>query len=207
MRSPFSVCPMHEPVGPSTTVDFYHHVERSREVDHCSQGCMPLDLQVGMHCSRWAVPGSVRICNRRSGWIPEEGRGEVLVMHDSPCARSGDRNCSRRIVCGCRQVTEEEVVRAITTLNLRTLEQVCRHTNAGNGCGCCHKRLSKHLIQRERAVSSRSGDNAPDRRLFNHSIQEHTAMTTIEATPVLGASPGAASNADTDREISDINRS
>jgi hypothetical protein len=33
---------------------------------------MPLDLQGGMHCSRWAVPGSVRICNRRSGRIPVE---------------------------------------------------------------------------------------------------------------------------------------
>src|SRR5208337_4785799 len=51
-----------EPVGPSTTVDFYRHQgDRSREVDPCSQGRMLLDLLVGMHCSRWVVPGSVRI--------------------------------------------------------------------------------------------------------------------------------------------------
>jgi nitrite reductase (NADH) large subunit len=49
------------------------------------------------------------------------------------------------VLCRCLRVTEEEVIRSIRTLGLRTLKEVRDCTGAGGGCMCCHKALSKCL--------------------------------------------------------------
>jgi bacterioferritin-associated ferredoxin len=43
------------------------------------------------------------------------------------------------------QVTEAAVIDAITTLELRTLREVRRHTGAGEGCTCCHEQIRRFL--------------------------------------------------------------
>jgi NAD(P)H-nitrite reductase large subunit len=52
---------------------------------------------------------------------------------------------AERVVCRCLQVTESALVEALTTLQLRTLKDVRRHTGAGDGCTACHKRLCRYL--------------------------------------------------------------
>ena len=56
-------------------------------------------------------------------------------------------NCSNSILCQCLQVTEAEVVTAITTLELRTVKDVRQCTGAGDGCTCCHRRIRDCLAQ------------------------------------------------------------
>jgi bacterioferritin-associated ferredoxin len=52
------------------------------------------------------------------------------------------------------QVTETEVVAAITTLEIRTLREVRRHTGAGEGCTACHQRLRQLLERHAYSASS-----------------------------------------------------
>jgi bacterioferritin-associated ferredoxin len=53
-----------------------------------------------------------------------------------PCS-----GCPDRVVCRCLKVTEAVIVEAITTLGVRTLQDLRRTTEAGTGCNCCHKEL------------------------------------------------------------------
>jgi bacterioferritin-associated ferredoxin len=55
--------------------------------------------------------------------------------------------CPERFLCRCLQVTENEVVAAITVLDIRTLKEVRQHTGAGDGCNGCH-RLLRQLLDR-----------------------------------------------------------
>jgi bacterioferritin-associated ferredoxin len=52
------------------------------------------------------------------------------------------------------QVTESEVVTAITALEVRTLREVRRHTGAGDGCNGCHRRLRQLLDRHAYSASS-----------------------------------------------------
>jgi bacterioferritin-associated ferredoxin len=72
---------------------------------------------------------------------------------DGFCSRDCD-TCPDRIVCRCLQVTESVLVDALTTLELRTLKDVCRETGAGDGCTACHARLRQLLDQHAYASSS-----------------------------------------------------
>ncbi len=56
-----------------------------------------------------------------------------------------ERCHNRRVVCPCLNVTEETVIRAAADLGLRTVQEVRRHTGAGDGCTVCHRRLSQLL--------------------------------------------------------------
>ena len=49
--------------------------------------------------------------------------------------------CPGVIICHCLQVTEETVLTALETLNLRTITELRQHTGAGDGCTACHRRL------------------------------------------------------------------
>jgi bacterioferritin-associated ferredoxin len=49
------------------------------------------------------------------------------------------------VVCRCLGVTEEVVVSAVTTLGLRTVKEVRRHTGAGEGCNACHRKIQLYL--------------------------------------------------------------
>jgi bacterioferritin-associated ferredoxin len=42
-------------------------------------------------------------------------------------------------------VTEEVLVEAFATQNVRTLKDLRRHTGAGDGCMACHHRLKAYL--------------------------------------------------------------
>ncbi len=53
--------------------------------------------------------------------------------------------CPERLVCRCLQITEAELVTAVTTLELRTVTEVRQHTGAGDGCNACHKLLRRYL--------------------------------------------------------------
>ena len=71
---------------------------------------------------------------------------------DSYCSPERCDDCSGRIVCHCLQVTESTLVDALTTLEIRTVKDLRRHTGAGDGCTACHSRLREYLA--ERAYSS-----------------------------------------------------
>ncbi len=53
--------------------------------------------------------------------------------------------CDDRIVCRCLRVTEAQVVRMITQLELRTIRELKQITGAGDGCTCCHPQLMEYL--------------------------------------------------------------
>jgi bacterioferritin-associated ferredoxin len=66
---------------------------------------------------------------------------------DSKCTPEACSGCPLKVVCRCLQITEAAVVDAITSLDLRTLREVRRHTGAGEGCTCCHGALRDYLEQ------------------------------------------------------------
>jgi bacterioferritin-associated ferredoxin len=67
-------------------------------------------------------------------------------MQTSVCSPDDCRTCDDRVVCRCLQVTEEQVVFAITTLEVRNLRELRQTTGAGDGCTACHRKL-KALLQ------------------------------------------------------------
>ena len=73
---------------------------------------------------------------------------------ESPCASNSCNNCTERFACHCLGVTTDEVVQAVTTLGLRTLDELRQQTGAGDGCTACHRRL--RLLIRSHAQSSSS---------------------------------------------------
>ena len=67
---------------------------------------------------------------------------------------TSDAICSDRIVCGCLQVTELELVEALSTEEIRDLQDVRRRTGAGSGCMACHRLIKKYLERRRYACPS-----------------------------------------------------
>jgi len=49
------------------------------------------------------------------------------------------------MVCHCVQITEEQLVTAVATLELRTICDVRRLTGAGEGCNACHRKIQTYL--------------------------------------------------------------
>jgi bacterioferritin-associated ferredoxin len=54
-------------------------------------------------------------------------------------------DCPDRLICHCLQITETELVTALTVREIRTLQDIRQHTGAGDGCTACHKTLRKYL--------------------------------------------------------------
>ncbi|MFN4258290.1 MAG: (2Fe-2S)-binding protein [Gemmataceae bacterium] len=52
---------------------------------------------------------------------------------------------TQRLVCHCLQVTEEMVVETLTTLGIRSVEELREVTGAGAGCTACQRRLRKYI--------------------------------------------------------------
>jgi NAD(P)H-nitrite reductase large subunit len=48
-------------------------------------------------------------------------------------------------VCTCMSVSRREIVGAIGSLGLKTVEQVGEHTQAGTGCGTCRGEIRSLL--------------------------------------------------------------
>jgi bacterioferritin-associated ferredoxin len=53
--------------------------------------------------------------------------------------------CGLRMICRCLRVTEEVLVQAFASGDIRTLKDIRRHTGAGDGCMACHRRLASYL--------------------------------------------------------------
>lgn len=64
---------------------------------------------------------------------------------DKPCFTNDCSTCPGRLVCRCLQVTEDALRQAVTTLGLKTLQEVRAATGAGDGCTCCHRKLRHYL--------------------------------------------------------------
>jgi bacterioferritin-associated ferredoxin len=50
------------------------------------------------------------------------------------------------------QVTEEHLVKLIARFGLGTIQEVQKHTGAGDGCTCCHQELQQYLDRYALAV-------------------------------------------------------
>ena len=51
--------------------------------------------------------------------------------------------CGQEIVCACLQITEKQLLAAVTGRDVCTLMELRRVTGAGDGCTACH-----HVLQR-----------------------------------------------------------
>jgi bacterioferritin-associated ferredoxin len=63
------------------------------------------------------------------------------------CSLNAWTDGSQHVVCHCMQVTEAQVVTALTVLDLRSVKDIRQCTGAGDGCTACHKALRKYLEQ------------------------------------------------------------
>jgi bacterioferritin-associated ferredoxin len=61
--------------------------------------------------------------------------------------------CHELFVCPCLRVTENAVIRALTSLPISNLKDLREMTGAGEGCTCCHERLKK-LVDRYACAGS-----------------------------------------------------
>lgn len=52
---------------------------------------------------------------------------------------------SEKMICRCLGVTEDDVIDVMSTLDLRTAEEVRAYTGAGDGCMGCRKRLQNFV--------------------------------------------------------------
>jgi bacterioferritin-associated ferredoxin len=53
--------------------------------------------------------------------------------------------CPHRMVCRCLKVTEQQLVEALITLEIRSIRDLRDKTGAGDGCTACHCRLQGYL--------------------------------------------------------------
>ena len=77
-------------------------------------------------------------------------------MQDCNCTTEDCRTCPAQVVCRCLKVTEEQIVVAITTLEVRTLRELRQTTGAGDGCTACHRKLkallAEHVLSESEAM-------------------------------------------------------
>ncbi|MBI5202602.1 MAG: (2Fe-2S)-binding protein [Elusimicrobia bacterium] len=64
----------------------------------------------------------------------------------------------KKVVCECLQVTEDDVIEAIRTRELRTVEDVTRYTEAGGGCTACHPSIKQYLAYLASSASPSCSD-------------------------------------------------
>jgi bacterioferritin-associated ferredoxin len=64
---------------------------------------------------------------------------------DACHTRNSCTTCPGRVICHCLQVTEDMLVEALITRDLRTVTEIRQHTGAGDGCTACHRRLASFL--------------------------------------------------------------
>ena len=49
------------------------------------------------------------------------------------------------IVCFCLKITEKELIKAIQSHKIQSVDDVIKHTKAGDGCTACHPVIKKLL--------------------------------------------------------------
>lgn len=68
-----------------------------------------------------------------------------------------------KIVCECLKITEAQILKAIRTRQIRTVQDITECTSAGDGCTACHP-LLKEYLKRERAKSGSTSPLPPSAR-------------------------------------------
>jgi bacterioferritin-associated ferredoxin len=68
------------------------------------------------------------------------------------CSQEYCSSCPDRVVCRCLNVTETQIIQAITTHDVHTIRELKRLANAGDGCTCCHAQLQEYLDRISLAV-------------------------------------------------------
>jgi bacterioferritin-associated ferredoxin len=68
------------------------------------------------------------------------------------CTPEHCHSCPDRVVCRCLNITEGEIVDAISSRELGSIRELRRHTGAGDGCTCCHETLKEYLVRYSLAV-------------------------------------------------------
>jgi NAD(P)H-nitrite reductase large subunit len=61
------------------------------------------------------------------------------------CHRESCDGCTGRLVCRCLQVTEEALIAALATNDVRSVNDLRACTGAGDGCTACHQVLRRYL--------------------------------------------------------------
>jgi NifU-like protein len=54
---------------------------------------------------------------------------------------------SEEIVCFCLKVSEKDLIKAIRSHKITSIDDITHHTKAGDGCTACHPVLKKLLAQ------------------------------------------------------------
>jgi bacterioferritin-associated ferredoxin len=62
--------------------------------------------------------------------------------------------CSEMMICTCLGITEAELCRALTTLDLKSVRDIRINTGAGDGCTACHALLHQYLDEHTYASSA-----------------------------------------------------
>ncbi len=76
------------------------------------------------------------------------------MLMDSPCTRESCDGCPAELICHCLRVAEDAIVEAVNRFGLQTLDEVRRHTGAGDGCTACHRRIRQVLQETTHSASS-----------------------------------------------------
>jgi NAD(P)H-nitrite reductase large subunit len=71
---------------------------------------------------------------------------------DTFCSPDHCHSCPDKVVCRCLNVTEAELIRAISNQDLRTIREIRRLTGAGEGCTCCHEQIREYLVRHSLTV-------------------------------------------------------
>ena len=83
--------------------------------------------------------------------------GEPLTDPDSVLIGNKENSASlpvaddREIICTCHSVTRGTILSAIKTRELKTREEVARHTKASTGCGSCAQAVTDLMLQKEKS--------------------------------------------------------
>jgi bacterioferritin-associated ferredoxin len=72
------------------------------------------------------------------------------------CNHGSCGECLEEYVCHCLKVTEEQIVESAVRFGLQTLDEVRRHTGAGDGCTACHRRIRQYLQELNQPSASSS---------------------------------------------------
>ena len=58
---------------------------------------------------------------------------------------SAGADIGAELVCECHCVTEQDIIAAIKTKKIQSIDDFKRCLNAGDGCTSCHSRLNYYL--------------------------------------------------------------
>jgi len=102
-----------------------------------------------------------------------------------------------RVVCHCFNITENEIVKAVTENNLKTLTDVTNFTKAGGACGNCHKEIQQ-IIDRLTGAAEDSESKVPVRMTTLQKIDRIREVISSDVRPILEQDGGDCELVDVD---------